>query len=280
MAIPLMTAIPVEVFHDAPFRWRLATRRADEAEWLQFDTTDLTADLAEKTRILQTERSDAFVAEPGSDEAARELVALVDQALAAEGLPPVAADDRHPLERAAMSVHEDLVLLEHQSEGWVMVAGAVCFPTRWSPATKIGRSMAQIHEPVPRYDTIAPAVDRLFDRIRPGVIVWRPNWSLVGQPDLRLPAADRQAPSTLPPEPTTGLWLRMERQTVRRLSKHPDHIVFTIRVHRWPLRDVLAQIDTALAAELRALPDDIARYKNLEAWRHELAAQLESREAG
>ena len=49
-----------------------------------------------------------------------------------------------------------------------MTAGVVCFPTRWSPAAKIGRSMAQIHDPVPRYDTIAPAVDRLFEMGRAG----------------------------------------------------------------------------------------------------------------
>lgn len=280
MALPLLTAVPVAVFHDGPFRWRTATRRTDEDEWLQFDPADLADDLAQKRQILEDERADAFVAEPGSEAASSEVAALVDRSLAHRSLPPVAIDDRHPLERAALSVHEDLIVLERRSAGWVMTAGVVCFPTRWSPAAKIGRSMAQIHEPVPRYDTIAPAVDRLFDRLQPGAIVWRPNWSLVGQPDLRLSVDDRQAPAQLPADPADSLWLRVERQTVRRLERHRDHLLFTVRIHRWPLSEVLAQVDEVLTAELRALPDDVAVYKNLEAWRHELADRLESGDVG
>jgi hypothetical protein len=38
---------------------------------------------------------------------------------------------------------------------------------------------------------------------------------------------------------------------------------------------VLGEIDQALATELRALPVDVATYKNLDHWRHELAAHLD-----
>ena len=51
--------------------------------------------------------------------------------------------------------------------------------------------------------------------------------------------------------------------------------MFTVRIHRWPLGEVLGEIDQALAAELRALPVDVATYKNLDHWRHELAAHLD-----
>ncbi|MEM9467914.1 MAG: DUF3445 domain-containing protein [Actinomycetota bacterium] len=279
MSLPLTTVIPVALFHDGPFRWRTATRRVDDAGWLQFDPADLAADLAEKAEILERHRDDAFAVEPGSEDASREVADLVDAARGAVGLPPVAVNVSHPLERAALGVHEDLILLERRPGGWIMTAGVVCFPTRWSAADKLGRSMAQIHGPVPGYDTIAPSVDRLFDRLRSGSIVWRPNWSLVGQPDLRLPVGDRQAPAAFPADPGTALWLRAERQTIRRLEAHPDHILFTVRIHRWPLGQVVAQLD-ALAAELRALPDDVASYKNLEAWRHELAALVEAGRVG
>ncbi len=280
MSLPLTSVIPVALFHDGPFRWRTATRRTDATDWLQFDLSVIDAELAEKAHILEHHRDDAFVTVSGSEPASAEVASLVDDALQAAERPPLPTDDRHPLERAARAVHEDLIVLHRRPEGWVMTAGVVCFPTRWSPATKIGRSMAQIHGPVPRYDTIAPAVDRLFDRLRPGSIVWRPNWSLVGQPDLRLPVEDRQAPARLPDDPARSLWLRSERQTVRRLERHDDHIVFTVRVHRWPLGEVLSTIDTTLAAELRSLPDDVATYKNLEGWRHELAARVEAGEVG
>ena len=34
--------------------------------------------------------------------------------------------------------------------------------------------------------------------------------------------------------------------------------MFTVRIHQWPLVEVLGEIDQALAAELRALPVDVA----------------------
>ena len=140
--------------------------------------------------------------------------------------------------------------------------------------------MAEIHGPVPRYQSVAATVDRLFDRLRPGAIVWRPNWSLVGDGDLRLPVENRQAPTVLPRDPRRNLWLRAERQTVRRLSDNDDHILFTIRIHRWRLAEVLDEIEAALISELRALPDDVAAYKNLEEWRDELVAALVAGDIG
>jgi hypothetical protein len=176
---------------------------------------------------------------------------------------------------AARRIHEDLVVMERRDGAWVMTAGVVCFPTRWRPSEKIGHTMAVIHEPVPRYDDIATAVDRFFDRLQPGRLAWRANWSVVGDAALRLEADDRQAPRSLPADPDRDLLLRVERQTVRRLERTPDALVFTVRIHRWPLGEVLGEIDQALAAQLRALPVDVATYKNLDHWRHELAAHLD-----
>ena len=84
----------------------------------------------------------------------------------------------------------------------------------------------------------------------------------------------------MPDDPDRELWLRVERQTLRRLVEHPDHLVFTVRVHRWLLADIVDQIDRALAAELRTMPSDIAVYKNLDGWRQELADHLERPRSG
>ncbi|MEO0492846.1 MAG: DUF3445 domain-containing protein [Actinomycetota bacterium] len=269
MVLSLSEVVPTQLFHAAPFRWRVASRALTADEWLQFDPDALPGDLAEKDRILASD-ADALVVTAGSVEACsevRDLVAdVVGERLDGPG---------HPLELAARRIHEDLVVMERRDGAWVMTAGVVCFPTRWSPAEKIGRSMASIHEPVPRYDDIAAAVDRFFDRLQPGRLAWRANWSVVGDAALRLDVAARQAPVALPTDPDRALYLRVERQTVRRLEHTADALVFTIRIHRWPLGDVLAEIDTALAAELRALPVDVAVYKNLDGWRHELAAHLD-----
>jgi hypothetical protein len=280
MSLPLSAVVSVALFHDGPFRWRTAIRRTDDTDWLQFDLETFDADVAEKARVLAADRDDAFVADDTSWEPSAEIEEWIDTARSAVGLQPIPGDERHPLERSALGCHEDLVLLHRRAEGWVMAAGAVCFPTRWSPAAKFGRSMAEIHAPVPGYGRIESAVERVLDRLRPDSVVWRPNWSLVGQADLRLPVDGRQAPTTLPDDPASRLWLRVERQTLRRFSVHDDHIVFTIRIHRWPLGEVLEQIDRALISELRSMPDEVATYKNIEAWRLELADRVAAGEVG
>ena len=100
-------------------------------------------------------RRRTLVTTPGSEAACEEVRELVAAALGEE-----LDDAGHPLEVAARRIHEDLVVMERRNGAWVMTAGVVCFPTRWRPSEKIGRTMAAIHEPVPRYDDIATAVDR------------------------------------------------------------------------------------------------------------------------
>lgn len=275
MPLSLSEVVPVRLFHDDAFRWRLSTRSLDAAGWLQFDD-QVDRYLAEKETILNEHGDDAVAYVSGSEGPANELAALIEAAVESEGRSmPTRHADEHPIVWSARAVQEDLCVLQRRPEGWVLTAAAVCFPTRWSPAAKVGLELGQVHGPVPRYGEIAATVDRFFDRLRPGAIAWRPNWSIVGDDRLRLPVDDRQAPTGLPADPLRTLWLRIERQTVRRLIDHPEATVFTIRVHRWPLGESIIGLEAALAAELRTIPDDIARYKNLDEWRMLLAGQLD-----
>lgn len=279
MPLSFADVVPVALFPAEGFRWRLATRGLAADAWLQFDDTSGEY-LAEKQRILDEHRDDAFAFVPGSEAAAGELADLVADALEGAGRPaPPDREMQHPIEWAARGVQEDLCLLERDDIGWRFTAAAVCFPTRWSPAEKVGLELRAVHDPVPRYDDIADTVDRFFDRLRPGALAWRPNWSLVGDDRLRLPVEDRQAPADVD-DPVGELWLRIERQTIRRLVEHPDAAVFTIRVHRWPLADVLGDVDDGLARELRTMPADVAEYKNVEEWRLRLADALARRSGG
>ena len=220
MVLPFAEVVPTTLFHAEPFRWRVASRALTADAWLQFDPDDLPGDLAEKERHLAA-GADALVTTPGSEAACEEVRELVAAALGEE-----LGGSGHPLEVAARRIHEDLVVMERRNGAWVMTAGVVCFPTRWRPSEKIGRTMAAIHEPVPRYDDIATAVDRFFDRLQPGRLAWRANWSVVGDAALRLEADDRQAPRALPTDPDRDLLLRVERQTVRRLERTSDALVF------------------------------------------------------
>ena len=71
------------------------------------------------------------------------------------------------------------------------------------------------------------------------------------------------------------LWLRVERQTLRRLPRSRD-ILFTIRIHVRPLRDVVNREGEAarLAAAVRAVPTEVAQYKGLSSVRGALLGWL------
>ena len=272
MVMSFADVVPVALFPDGPWRWRVATRSTTDAAWLQIDPEDLPADVEEKARVFAQHPEDSLVSLPGSEGPCDEVFELVAQYLVDAGCSPLPDGPEPPLQRAALAIHEDLVVMQRRGDEWVMTAGAVCFPTGWSPAEYLGRSLAQIHSVVPRFDEIAVAVNRLFDRIRPGSVVWRPNWSVLATSELRLPAGrPRQTPATATVD---DLYLRIERQTLRRLVAHPDAMVFTIRIHRWPLAEVVSAIDQGLLEALCTMPDDVADYKNLRVWREVLVRHL------
>jgi hypothetical protein len=101
--------------------------------------------------------------------------------------------------------------------------------------------------------------------------VWRLNWSVIDDPELFQPET-RPRPASAPPVTAVNagqwLWVRMERQTLRRLPRSGD-ILFTIRIYRHPLADLADQPDRAarLAAALQGLDPDMAAYKSLEAYK-------------
>jgi hypothetical protein len=267
-----------------PFRWRMAVRSREAPDWLQIDDAR-EADLALKEATLADPDNDALRCLPGSEPASQAVLELVEAELAGRGVAvdPGGSDGAgaHPIDLAGRVVQEDLCLMERDERAWRLTAGSVCFPTRWSLADKIGGTLAGIHEPVPGYAAdIGAQVDRFFDRMAPGAIAYRINWSLVGDSARRLPARNRQAPETMPTDPARDLFMRLEHQTLRRLEDHAA-ILFGIRIHVWPLGEVLELLPAAeFASEIHTAPPDIARYKNLEGLREELAVWLERGGAG
>jgi hypothetical protein len=111
--------------------------------------------------------------------------------------------------------------------------------------------------------------------------VWRVNWSLVDTPELFRPPERRARPRTISAARAgEQLWLRVERQTLRRLPGCGD-VVFGIRTYLEPLADVTAdpEVAQALALRVREMPADMAAYKGIAAIRVPLLAWLERRAA-
>ncbi len=219
----------------------------------------------------------------------------------------------HPLDLAGRLVQEDLCLMQAPGRGEAADAGApagaeqaaaaaaeaeagaeagadagayrltaasLCFPTRWALAEKLGRPMAAIHAPVPFYaEKLARPVDRFFARMKPERPVWRLNWSLTDDPELFQPSGHSRpdlATDITPDNAGARLFLRVERQTLRRLPRS-GAICFGIRVYQNPLRDLQAEPATAarLAAAVRELPESVAFYKSVRVFRAPLLAYLD-----
>lgn len=211
----------------------MATRSLDLGQWLVIDD-DRDRDLVRKTMLLTERHSEVFAAldSPAVGAASLEVLELV---LAATGTAPV-PPDLHPLDAAGRLVQEDLCLMVLRDGGPHLDAASLCFPSYWRLADKLGRPMADVHGPVAHYgEELAAKVDTFLQRLRPERPVRRRNWSIHDDPSYFLP--DPTPPREVtPPE---GLFLRSERQTLRRLVS-ADVVLFTIRTQQVPL-GVLAE---------------------------------------
>lgn len=280
-----MDTIPYGPF-DVPHRVKMGLAALAPGEpWIEVDA-DYANDLREKRRLLATERARVLGVLPGSEPAQREVRELVARQLI-ENHPSLvrvqgrrldllplgerlALDDEgdSAIEGAARLVQEDLCIMERNDAGWCLTAAAVCFPTRWDMPSKLGLLLATIHDPVPGYrERVAVSADRFFDVLAPGSVFRRANWSLLDDATLFQPMARRGGvPNDAIGAHNAGdtVWLRVERQTLQRLAG-TGAILFTIRIHRAPLR-VLARdpaAAAAFAASVRSMDADLARYKAL-----------------
>jgi hypothetical protein len=238
--------------------------RIDESEWLVADDRR-DGDIALKQTLLRERPDEVLLTVPdlAPDPACTELLRM----LGGNGRPGARSSPEldHPLKQAALAVQEDLcVLLPDDGGRLVLAAACVCFPSHWRLADKMGQPASAIHEPVPRYeDELAQKVDTFLDRLRPPSVMKRRNWTIHESGDLFAPHSPGAPDVSIPPD---DLWLRSERQTLRRLPE-TGAVVFTIRTQQAQIRVLQHRPDIArkLADRLVAQPDDRARYASFAA---------------
>jgi hypothetical protein len=244
----------------------MGTRSLADDEWLLRD--ELARDeIRLRRRLLAEQRDLVYACTPYAEEPAVEASDLVDRWLAHHAtidLP--AAEESRPLARAGALVQEDLCLMVRHHGAWHLEGAMLCFPSLWVLAEKLGRPTALVHEPVPHYaEELSHRVDTFLDRLGPGKPVWRRNFSL--WPAMLLWAPCHALDPVLyeesaPGESAPHLWLRSERQTLRRLPE-TGAVLFTIRVQCVPVSVLVHRPDRAheLAAWLRAPAGEIRRYQ-------------------
>lgn len=282
------------VFLDGPWRMAMGLNRLDLADWIWFGPT-AEAELAEKRRLLTADVDAVLRTLPEAVPAARELLAALIENLtqhhADRFLPcdggllvratgaTVRADDADPLRAAGLLVQEDLCLLAPGEAGYRLVAASLSFPMRWRLADKLGAPLRAIHAPVPGFaDRLGGPADRFFATLEPERPVWRANWSIADDPSLHQPDTRGKAVVLDAADAGDRLWLRVERQTLRRLDES-RHVVFTIHTLVRPLAEVAALpgVAAGIAARLAEMPEPMLRYKNLLALKAPLLAWLERR---
>jgi hypothetical protein len=297
-----MRKLPPEALHlpfePGPYRMAMGLVALPEAAWFELDDR-YQPELRERRRLLTERHADVFAALPVSDAARAEALAEIADHLTTHHPDWFARDgntlhnrltgedcdltsppcDR--LELAGRLVQEDLCIIQ-LDDAPVLTAAVLCFPTRWRLAEKLGRPLALVHERVPFYaERLARPVDRFMHHVKPGHIAARLNWSMMDDATLFQPGGKwREAHNPAVTEANAGetLFVRVERQTLRRLSRS-DAVLFGIRVHVYPLASAVAAPATAalLAEAVRALPEATVRYKSLLPIREALLGWLDAR---
>jgi hypothetical protein len=249
------------------FRWRLGLRPLDLHDWIEFGG-DADDQIASKPGIEAAHADTVFAALDGIDDESDEVAAALLDHLRGRW-PDRYADARldanlHPLRAAARLVPEDLVLMVERDGRLVFAAGSVCFPNRWDLRSKIGCSMAEVHAPVALLnDQLGHAVDQFFERLHPDRSFWRLGWGVLDT-DERYTPTDGTAPPRPPSPPPSELFLRVERETLRRFPR-TGAVLFTIRTHITPIPDMRREpaVATRLADALDALPGPVQQYKDV-----------------
>lgn len=277
----------------------IGLRPLEQTRWIEIDGR-YGAQMAEKDRLIATVPEKVFAEEADSRSAQTEVLALLrthlEAALSRLAPDPATRDaatarlaasgqrgDEPPLLAAARLVQEDLVLMRRGEDGWRLAAAALCFPSSWTLAEKFGRPIHEIHAPVPGFGAgtrMAELIARIFDRLDPALPVERLNWSLQDGDELYRPKPARDAGpvSRFPGDPAASAFIRVERQTLRKLERSGD-ILFTIRIHLDPLRVLdgeprRAALAASLARQLESLEPAQLAYKGLAVDRARLAKTL------
>lgn len=177
--------------------------------------------------------------------------------------------DAEALWLASLWVQDDLCLLQESPRGYRLTAASLCAASFWRLEEKLGRTLAAIHQPVPGFSKgLGPQVDRFFGHIKPEYPLWRANWAVVASAELNQ-RVELQAPVAS----DTALYLRVERQTLRRLPVS-GAVAFTIRVYIQPLGELVGNQPAwgELCRALQGLTARQMRYKSIDKVMPALAA--------
>jgi dimethylamine monooxygenase subunit A len=232
-----------------------------DGEWLQRDDA-FAGQMGYRDQLLAVRRCDVVAELPEAPSAEHDLLAAVlahianDSGYRREGgnvtRPDgvtVSLDADRPLATAARLVQEDMLVMEKAGSDHLLRFGVLCFPASWSLHQKLGRGLAGIHAPVERIDDkMNQRIERVLSALQPGNAVWRANVLCYNDPNLFQPRLESEK---RPFDRDKPLWVRVERQTLRRLSPS-QAIVFSIHTWLTPIEKLTPEQAATIPEAVRA----------------------------
>ncbi len=162
----------------------------------------------------------------------------------------------HNIVDLALQFEEDIAIL-HKG---ILSAVCFCFPSSWVPASKIGKTLAEIHQPVADSHHLVAASTKLACTIANSSIgsfkrqVWNitTNAGLSNHPDNFL-----DFPCTF-----DNLYFRLETQTTEPLGDDLTSIFF-VKVDVFPLIDIWNEYGRQIVDSINSMSENIIKYKKL-----------------
>lgn len=249
----------------------------DLSTWIERDE-NWEAQLQLKAEIISKHRGLVLQALPGSEEACFELRDLIWDFMSSH-FPEIPAEPpSRNAEEALLQIsrwtQEDWALLSAEAPVR-LVAGLVCFPSRWSLAEKIGLGSDGIHAPVPKFSSIAKPTQSFMEKMSVDKPMERLNWTIHDTDELFVPKPHPPTPGLTTENILQKTFLRIERQTLRRLPKS-RLLAFSIRTYTHRLDEVVSDPTEKerLRKSLSLLSPDSAAYKGMRHFHELLKAAL------
>lgn len=238
----------------------MGLRPIPEAGWLP-PIDDAADRSANRRRLLERRPQAHFACPPEAYDASEELLALI--------APDARATGVDALQEIAARVPDDVCLLTPDDPPRLRAA-VLTASTGWRLDEKLDRDLTEIHAPVDGLEArIGDRMRTFCARLPDDQIFERGNWALYddGAWDLSRtqPIGAAVAARGDLPEVAEALWLRTERQTLRRLARS-RWLVFTIRIHRHPITDLRRNPERArhFLEAMTSLDADERRARRLE----------------
>lgn len=231
MGVILNSHLPVKAWLDPQTARLPGVRPVALTDWLyRSDTHE--AQMAYRRALMDTKTEAVFEANESAYKACLELRDIISLEGSWSPQPGL-----HPLCDAAAHIQEDLCILQKKDDYHILTAAIMCFPSSWDFREKLGRSIASIHRPVPEFSDVSKTVERMLSAIRAEQPLGRANFLIYTDPELHQPRAEGVEK---PIDPKAERFVRVERQTFRRL---PKTLAVIFAIHTFIIRASQLSLD-------------------------------------